>query len=79
MFCGLVLGVLVLFENSIVCQCTFVAWVCVTCPLCTVWWMPAVCGCVPVVAWLNSIDGSRHLFGSVRGGVVDMLFNSRIF
>ena len=36
-------------------------------------------GCVPVVAWLNSIDGSRHLFGSVRGGVVDMLFNSRIF
>ena len=36
-------------------------------------------GCVPVVAWLNSIDGSRHLFGSVRGGVVDMLLNSRIF
>ena len=66
------LGVLVLFENSIVCQCTFVAWVCVTCPVCTVWWMP-VFGCVPVVAWLNSNDGSRHLLvHSVRGVWLNM-------
>ena len=48
-------GVLVLFENSIVCQCTFVAWVCLPAFLCTVWCVPC-CGCVPVVAWLNSND-----------------------
>ena len=54
MFHGLVLGVLVLFENSIVCQCTFVfclwfVWLCiVVCLLmfCVVW---GVGGCVPVV------------------------------
>ena len=41
----LVVCVRVLCENSIVCQCTFVAWVCVTYPvLCTVWWMPALLG-----------------------------------
>ena len=65
--CGLVLGVLVLFENSIVCQCTFVAWVCVACPFCALCGGCPVFGCVPVVAWLNSNDESRHLFGSVRG------------
>ena len=33
----------------------------------------ALCGCVPVVAWLNSNDGSRHLvwFG-VRGVWLNM-------
>ena len=36
-------------------------------------------GCVPVVAWLNSIDGSRHLIWfSACWGVVDMLF-TRVF
>ena len=35
-------------------------------------------GCVPVVAWLNSNDGSRHLFGSwCAWGVVEHV--SRIF
>ena len=37
-------------------------------------------GCVPVVAWLNSIDGSRHLFfGSVRVGVWLTCFSTRVF
>ena len=36
------LGVLVLFENSIVCQCTFVAWVCLPALFC------ALCGVCPV-------------------------------
>ena len=63
---------LVLFENSIVCQCTFVAWVCLPAFLCTVWCVPC-CGCVPVVAWLNSNDGLRHLFWfSVRGVWLNM-------
>ena len=34
--------------------------------------MRPVFGCVPVVAWLNSNDGSRHLFGSwCAWGVVE--------
>ena len=43
---------------------------CVVCAL--------VFGCVPVVAWLNSNDGSRHLFGSwCAWGVVEHV--SRMF
>ena len=39
--------------------------------LCTVWCAPF--GCVPVVAWLNSNDGSRHLLvHGVRGVWLNM-------
>ena len=46
------------------------------CLLCTVWCVPC-CGCVPVVAWLNSNDGSRHLLVRCAWGVVEHV--SRMF
>ena len=63
----------VLFENSIVCQCTFVAWVCLPASFCALCGVRLLFGCVPVVAWLNSNDGSRHLFWfGVRGVWLNM-------
>ena len=66
------LGVLVLFENSIVCQCTFVAWVvCLPCVHCV---LHPLClfGCVPVVVWLNPLMDHAAVWFGVRG-LVDFL------